>query len=138
MLSKKVSYGNKGAFKYFIGYRGNAGIIPLFIILPQMNAYAKYFRDSKCIKLLDHDEEILKKYNEMWNKAKSLFEKEFNSEPVYNNKYIKTKISLNTFLYDDDDDNNNDDNNNNINNNNNNNNNNNKCLFICNIFRLYY
>ena len=30
-----------------------------------------------------------KKYNEVWNKIESLFKKEFNSEPVYNDKYIK-------------------------------------------------
>ena len=41
--SKKGPYGNKGAFKCFIGYIDNAGIIPLCVIFPQMNAYAKYF-----------------------------------------------------------------------------------------------
>ena len=30
----------------------------------------------------------------MWNKIKSLIKKEFNSEPVYNDKYIKTKIKI--------------------------------------------
>ena len=43
MSSKKGPYGNKGAFKCFIGYIDNAGIIPLCVIFPQMNAYAKYF-----------------------------------------------------------------------------------------------
>ena len=79
-----------------------------------------------------------KKYNEVWNKIKSLFQKEFNCEPVDNDKYIKTKIILNTRFYD---------------NNNNNNNNNNKmpkenesytCLFvilldsIINVDKKYY
>ena len=32
----------------------------------------------------------LKKYNEIWDKIKNLFEKQFNSEPVYNDKYIKS------------------------------------------------
>ena len=59
-----------------------------------MNAYAKYFGDTKCMNLLVHDKEILKKYNEIWNKIKSLFKKELNSEPVYNDKYIKTQVSL--------------------------------------------
>ena len=36
--------------------------------------------------------EILKKYNEIWNKINSLFKKEFDSKPVYSDKYIKTKI----------------------------------------------
>ena len=40
------------------------------------------------------DKEILEKYSEIWNKIKSLIKKEFNSEPVYNDKYIKTKIKI--------------------------------------------
>ena len=35
---------------------------------------------------------MLKKYNKIWNRIKDLFGKEFNSEPVYRNEYIKTKI----------------------------------------------
>ena len=61
VLSKKDSYGNKGAFKYFIGYVTNAGIMPLCIRLPQMNECAKYFDNgSKCMKLLVHDEILIK------------------------------------------------------------------------------
>ena len=43
---------------------------------------------------LFNNKEILEKYNKIWNKNKSLFKKEFNSEPVYNDKYIKTKIKI--------------------------------------------
>ena len=37
---------------------------------------------------------ILEKYSEIWNKIKSFIKKEFNSGPVYNDKYIKTKIRI--------------------------------------------
>ena len=58
-------------------------------------AYAKYFdKNSKCINLLVNDKKILEKYFEIWNKIKSLIKKEFNSEPVYNDKYIKIKIKI--------------------------------------------
>ena len=53
--------------KYFIGYicEGNAFPIQLCIKLPQMNGYVKYFVNSnKCINLLVHNKELLKKYNE--------------------------------------------------------------------------
>ena len=96
VLSHKKSY-SKDLFKYFIGYRhkGNAFPSPLCIKLPQMNAYAKYFdKNNKYINLLVNDKEILKKYSEIWNKIKSLIKKEFNSKPVYNDKYIKTKIKI--------------------------------------------
>ena len=60
-----------------------------------MNAYAKCFdKDLKYVNLLVNDIEILEKYTEIWNKIKSLIKKEFNSEPVYNDKYIKTKIKI--------------------------------------------
>ena len=60
-----------------------------------MNAYPNYFdKNSKYINLLVNDKEIFKKYSEIWNKIKSLIKKEFNSEPVYNDKYIKTKIKI--------------------------------------------
>ena len=39
---------------------------------------------------------LLKKYNQIWNKVKSLLNITFDSEPVYgdNDKYIKTKIKI--------------------------------------------
>ena len=66
-----------------------------------MNAYAKYFdKNNKYINLLVNDKKILKKYLEIWNKIKSFIEKEFDSEPVYNDKYIKSKIIIyNNLVY---------------------------------------
>ena len=95
LLDKKPY--DKDWFRYFIGYRheGNAFPSPLCIKLPQMNAYAKYFdKDNKYMNLLVNNKKILEKYNKIWNKTKSLFTKEFNSEPLYNDKYIKTKIKV--------------------------------------------
>ena len=57
--------------------------------------YAKYFdKNNKYINLLLNDKEISKKYSEISNKIKSLIKKEFNREPVYNDKYIKIKIKI--------------------------------------------
>ena len=65
-----------------------------------MNAYAKHFdKNNKYINLLVNDKEILKKYSEIWNKIKSLIKKEFNNEPTYNDKYIKTKKMLTIIWY---------------------------------------
>ena len=53
VLFHKKSY-DKDSLKYFIGYRdkGNAFPSPLYVKLPQMNAYAKYFdKDSKFMNL---------------------------------------------------------------------------------------
>ena len=52
-----------------------------------MNAFAKQFdKNSKYTNHLVKDEKILKKDLKIWNKIKSLIEKELNSEPVYNDK----------------------------------------------------
>ena len=60
-----------------------------------MNAYAECFEKiNKYINLLVNDKELLKEYSEIWNKIKILIKKEFNSEPVYNDEYIKTKIKI--------------------------------------------
>ena len=59
-----------------------------------MNGYVKYFNDNTCMNLLVHDKELLKKYNVVWDKISNLLKKEFASEPMYDNKYIKTKIKI--------------------------------------------
>ena len=38
------------------------------------------------------DDELLEKYNEIWEKVKNSIRKEFDSKPVYNEKYLKAKI----------------------------------------------
>ena len=40
------------------------------------------------------DDSLLEKYNEIWRKYKNSIQKEFASEPVYNEKYLKAKIKL--------------------------------------------
>ena len=38
------------------------------------------------------ENELLKNYNETWDKVSNSVEKGFHSDPVYNEKYLKTKI----------------------------------------------
>ena len=50
------------------------------------------------------DDELLKKYNEIWEKVKYSIKKEFDSESIYNEKYIKAKTNsfkgkINTNFY---------------------------------------
>ena len=41
---------------------------------------------------LANDKEFLNKYTKLWGKTKDLIGKKFDSEPIYNDNYIKTKI----------------------------------------------
>ena len=57
-----------------------------------MIPYRRDFDGTKYISSLIKDDELLEKYNEIWEKVKSSIKKEFDSEPVYNEKYPKAKI----------------------------------------------
>ena len=58
MLFDKTSYGNKGLFKYYIGYKckGETLPSPLNIKLPQLTVYTKHFdADHKCVNVIVTD-----------------------------------------------------------------------------------
>ena len=57
-----------------------------------MSAYRKDFDETKYTSVLIKDDELLKKYNKIWKKVKNSLKKEYDSEPVYNEKYLKAKV----------------------------------------------
>ena len=59
-----------------------------------MSANRRDFNKTKCMSFLIKDEKLLEKYNEIWRKVSSIIKKEFGSNPVYNEKYLKTKIKV--------------------------------------------
>ena len=80
-------------FKYFIGYREGKIVKLLCIILPQMSGYIKYFENGgKNMSFVIKDDDLLDKYNEIWDKIKETLNIKFHSMPVYDEKYIKVKV----------------------------------------------
>ena len=59
-----------------------------------MSANRRDFNKTKCMSFLIKDEKLLEKYNEIWRNVSSIIKKEFGSNPVYNEKYLKTKIKV--------------------------------------------
>ena len=57
-----------------------------------MIGYLKYFDDNKTMSFVVDDKELLKEYTKVWEKIKDLMGKKFDSERVYGDKYIKTKL----------------------------------------------
>ena len=57
-----------------------------------MDAYRRDSDKTKYISFLIKDDELLEKYNEIWEKVKNSLKKEFDSEAIYNEKYLKGKI----------------------------------------------
>ena len=58
-----------------------------------MSAYRKDFDETKYVSSLIKDDKLLEKYNRIQKKVKIVIEKEFDSEPVYNEKYLKAKAN---------------------------------------------
>ena len=96
LLSEEEPYGIKNSFKYFIGYNNNDVIRPLCITLPQMTGYVRKCESNTTMSFKISDKQLLKKYNQIWNRVEKLLKIEFGSEPAYrdNDKYIKTKIKI--------------------------------------------
>ena len=61
-------------------------------ISPKSEAYRRDFKETKYMSFLIKGDELLKKYNEIWEKVNNSFKKEFDGEPVCNEKYLKAKI----------------------------------------------
>ena len=80
-------------FNYFIGYKEGKIVKPLFITSPQMPGYLKYFENGgKNMSFVIKDDDVLDKYNEIWDKIKETLRIKFHSTPVYYEKYIKAKV----------------------------------------------
>ena len=86
---------NDTTYKYFCGYLNNDAIQPLFVILPQMRGYIKYFDDGgKNMLFVTDDEEVYKKYKEIWNVVKKHLKLKFTVNPVRDDKYISAKLKI--------------------------------------------
>ena len=58
-------------FRYLIGYKKDDIFRPLCIILLQMSGYIKYFENGgKNMSFSIKDDDVLVKYNEIWDKIK--------------------------------------------------------------------
>ena len=69
---------NDDSFKYFIGYKEGKIVEPLCIILLQMTGYLKYFESGgKNMSFVIKDDDVLDKYNEIWDKIKEILSTKF-------------------------------------------------------------
>ena len=81
MVSNKISFGKK-YYKYFIGYLDENRIKPLTIVLLKTNAYVKSYEDeSKWIYFSIEEEELSKKYNDIWNNISNRIKEELDTNP---------------------------------------------------------
>ena len=93
VISYRVKQSND-TYKYFIGYLYDDGVIkPLSVILPQMSGYIRYFENGgKNTSFKIEEESVYLKYADIWNKIKSILNVKFHSQPIFDDKYLKTKV----------------------------------------------
>ena len=93
VISYRVKH-NGGSYKYFIGYLHDDDVIRcMCVILSQMSGYIKYFENGvKNMPFKIEEESVYLKYAEIWNKIKSILNVKFHSQPIYDDKYTKTKV----------------------------------------------
>ena len=93
VISYRVKH-NDDSYKYFIGYSHDDDVIrPLCVILPQMSGYIKCFENGgKTMSFKVEEGSVYLKYSEIWNKTKDMLSIKFHSQPIYDEKYIKTKV----------------------------------------------
>ena len=58
-----------------------------------MSGYIKYFENGgKNMSFMVKDDNVLDKYNKIWNVNKNKLNIKFHSKPVYNQKYLKVEV----------------------------------------------
>ena len=78
--------------KYIIGYNDNT-ISPLQLVLPKMTGYLNIFKyGARKMSFFTDNNEFLERYMAILEKIGDVVNKKFDSDPIYNNKYIDTKI----------------------------------------------
>ena len=81
--------------KYFCGYLNNDVIQPLFVILPRMSGYIKYFDDGgKNMSFVTDDKEVYKKYNEIREVVRKRLKLKLFVSAVRDDKYIIAKLKI--------------------------------------------
>ena len=91
LISKPETYDNNMR-KYIIRYNDNT-ISPLQFFLPKMTRYLNISKDgARKMSFFTNNNEFLERYTAVWEKISDLVDKKFHSDPIYNNKYINTKI----------------------------------------------
>ena len=86
---------NDTTYKHICGYFSNDTIQPLYVILPQMDGYIKYFDNGgKNMSFVTDDAKMYKKYNEIWEVIRNLLKIDFTVNPVRDDIYLVAKLKI--------------------------------------------
>ena len=92
VISDKFKHSDE-RFNHFICYQEGEIVKPLCIILPQMSGYMKYFENrGKNMSFFLKDNKTWEKCKQIWDVIKNKLGIKFQSELIYEQKYLKAKI----------------------------------------------
>ena len=88
VVPDKFKHSDDG-FKNFIGYKEGEIVKLLCIVLPQMSGYMKYFENggkNMSFVIKNDDDDVLDKYNKIWDKIKEKLKIKFHNMSKYQKK----------------------------------------------------
>ena len=93
--TKNIVVSYKVKHNDFIDYSHVDVIRPFCVILPQISRYIKYFENGeKNMSFKIEEKSVYLKYSEIWNKFKSILNVKFDSQPIYDEKYMKSEVKI--------------------------------------------
>ena len=93
VISDKFKHSDYCFIGYFIGYKDGEIIKLLWINLPQISGYIKYFENGgKNMSFLIKNDDLLDKYNETWDKIKIYIKHKISQHTCLWWKYMKAKV----------------------------------------------
>ena len=86
---------NDSTCKYYVGYCKDGLIRPLYVIMPQMNGYIKYFSDGgKNMSFISNDKKVFDKHGAIWTKIGKLLKLKFSVNAIRDDKYMCCKLKI--------------------------------------------
>ena len=95
LVSKRI-FSSEKIYKYFIDYSfDDYKVKPLHIMLPKTSPYAKrYHGQTKWIYILIEDDDLLEKYDTVWDKVSADMKKSFIANLSIMKKILKPNLNL--------------------------------------------
>ena len=75
VVSNKFPFGEEDS-KYFIGYKDNEEIRPLYIFIPEMSMFKRCSDKTKCMYFLIKDEKMFDKYMTISKKVNNIIKRD--------------------------------------------------------------
>ena len=92
LVSESICFSKENYMDFNDYLHNDFKVRPSHVMILKTSVYVKsYDGQTKLVYFLIEDNDLLDKYNTIWDKVISDIKKKFDSEPVYNKKFLKTE-----------------------------------------------